>query len=376
MLRQRVAVKGGGDRPGFAGNVEEDRCDRSAEERTPIDAREQDDCGGRAAGLLRHREGEGQQDGDPVRAAQAGQHADDDPQDDADEHQQQVERGQRDPDPLQQCVYFLHSASPYRRGRRRANPPQRPSIESQRSLERPFGKGHREPYFEDQKKRDADANRDRRDLDPGVLAQVPHEVGDIERGRDVETQIPNHRDIHDRRHENREYFLQLLARHERFGGERRVSQSTDEDRCAGGADEQADIKGKIAGLRPVVSPSGTQAVAVEYDQGAEEKYDDGDTDFHRLDRCRRMLLLAFHPLLYPPVRQFRDSGRMGCVPLASAQSYFARNPASLMSMMCRASSRATQASYSFPANVVWLNAPCSKKLFQSGVSRTFFSSST
>src|SRR5947209_3036646 len=295
--------------------------------------------------------------GDAVRAAQARQHADDDAQDDPDEHQHQVERGQRDPEPLQQRLDFLHSASPYQRRRRRANPPPRPSIESQRSLERPFGKRHREPYFEDQKKRDADAYRDRRDLEPGVLTQVPHEVGDIERGRDVETQIPDHGDIHDRRHENRQYFLQLLARHERFGGERRVSQSTDEDRCAGGADEQADIKGKIAGLRPVVSPSGTQAVAVEYDQGAEKEYDDSDADFHRPERCRRMLLLAFHPL-------------------ASAQSYFARNPASFMSIMCRASSRATQASYSFPANVVWLNAPCSKKLFQSGVSRTFFSRST
>src|SRR6266478_6333296 len=303
MLRQRVAVEGGGDRPGFAGNVEEDRCDRSAEERTPIDAREQDDCGGGAAGLLRHRESEGEQDGNAVRTAQAGQHADDDSQDDADEHQQQVERGQRDPDPLQQRVDFLHSASLSRRGLRPANPPAQRSIESQCSLERPFGKRHREPYFEDQKKRNADAYRDRRDLDPGVLAQVPHEVGDIERGRDVETQIPDHRDIHDRRHENRQYFLQLLARHERFGCERRISQGTDQDRCAGGADEQADIKGKIAGLRPVVSPSGTQAVAVEYDEGAEEKYEDGDTDFHRPDRCRRMLLLAFHPLLDPPVPQ-------------------------------------------------------------------------
>src|SRR5207249_6378002 len=49
-------------------------------------------------------------------AAQAGQHADDDPQDHADEHQQQVERGQRDPEPLQQRVDFLHSASLSRRG--------------------------------------------------------------------------------------------------------------------------------------------------------------------------------------------------------------------------------------------------------------------
>src|SRR6266576_121499 len=59
-------------------------------------------------------------------------------------------------------------------------------VEPQRGLERPFGKRHREPYFEDQEKRDADAYRDRHDLDPGILAQVPHEVRDIERGCDVE----------------------------------------------------------------------------------------------------------------------------------------------------------------------------------------------
>src|SRR6266571_6539928 len=207
------------------------------------------------------------------------------------------------PNPCNSALTSSTSASPSRCEHRRANPPAQRSIESQCSLERPFGKGHREPYFEDQEKCDADTYRDGRDLDPRVLAQVPHEVGDVQGRGEIEAQRRDQYDIHDRRHENRQYFLQLLARHERFGGKRRVSQSTDEDRCAGGADEQADIKGKIAGLRPVVSPSGTQAVAVEYDEGAEEKYDDGDTDFHRPDRCRRMLLLASHPLLDPPVPQ-------------------------------------------------------------------------
>src|SRR6266581_1674469 len=277
------------------------------------------------------------------------------------------------PNPCSSALTSSTRASLSRREHRRANPPARRSIESQCSLLRHCGKGHREPYFEDQEKCDADAYRDRRDFDPGVLAQVPHEVGDIERGRDVEPQICDQRDIHDRRHENRQYFLQLIARHERLGSERRVSQGTDKDRCAGGADEQADIEGKIAGLRPVLSPSGTQAVAVEYDQGAEQEYDGGDPDFNRLDRCRRTLLLAFHPLLDPPVPQSGVCGRVGCVPLASTRSYLARKPACFMSMMCRASSRATQASYSFPLKVVWLNAPVSRKLFQSGVSRTFFS---
>src|SRR6267378_7540596 len=82
-------------------------------------------------------------------------------------------------------------------------------VEPQRSLERPLGKRHREPYFEDQEKRDADSYRDRHDLDPGVLAQVPHEVGDIDSGCDVETQRRDHRHIHDRRYEDREYFLEL-----------------------------------------------------------------------------------------------------------------------------------------------------------------------
>src|SRR4029077_16635828 len=41
------------------------------------------------------------------------------------------------------------------------------SIESQRSLERPFGKRHREPCFEDQKEGDAHADGNRHRLDPG-----------------------------------------------------------------------------------------------------------------------------------------------------------------------------------------------------------------
>src|SRR6267378_1591061 len=249
-------------------------------------------------------------------------------------------------------------------------------VEPQCSLERPFGKRHREPYFEYQEKRDADAYRDRHDLDPGVFAQVPHEVGDIERGGDVETQRRDHRDIHDRRHENRQYFLQLVARHERFGGKRRISQSAYKDRRAGGADQQADIEGKIACLRPVASPLGAEPVAVEYDQGTDEEYDCGDADLHRLHRCSRTLLPILHRT--PPRARLsrRSSARARRSPPRAAGLHLARNPASLMSRMCRASSRATQSSYSFPLKVVWLNAPVSRKLFQSGVSRTFFSRST
>src|SRR5712692_162327 len=249
-------------------------------------------------------------------------------------------------------------------------------VESQCSLERPFGKRHREPYFEYQEKRDADAYRDRHDLDPGVLAQVPHEVGDIDSGCDVETQRRDHRDVHDRWHEDRQYFLQLLARHERFGGKRRIAQGAHQDRRARETDQQPHVEGKIAGLRPVVAPLGADTKAVEYDQGAEEEYDCGDAELHRLDRCGRTLLPFLHRTSLRARLSRRSSARARRSPLRAAGLHLARKPASFMSMMCRASSRATQSSYSFPLTVVWLNAPVSRKLFQSGVSRTFFSRST
>ena len=68
LLRQRIAVEGGRDRPRLARDVEQDRGDGAAEQRAPVDAREQDDGGGGAAGLLRHGKRERQQDRHAVRA--------------------------------------------------------------------------------------------------------------------------------------------------------------------------------------------------------------------------------------------------------------------------------------------------------------------
>src|SRR5256885_15890096 len=96
------------------------------------------------------------------------------------------------------------------------------------------------------------------------------------------------------------FFFSSRRRHTRLQGD------WSSDVCSsdlGGADQQTDIQGEIAGLRPVVPPLGADAKAIEYHQGAEKEYDDSDTDFHGPDRCRRTLLLAFHPLLDPPVPQ-------------------------------------------------------------------------
>ena len=75
LLRHRVAVEGGGHRPGLARDVEQDRGDRPAEQRAPVDAGQHDDRRGR-----RHAEGQRQQDRHAVGPAQARQHADQDAQ--------------------------------------------------------------------------------------------------------------------------------------------------------------------------------------------------------------------------------------------------------------------------------------------------------
>ena len=66
LAGQRIAVEGGGHRPRLARDVEEDRGDGAAEERAPVDRRQQDDGRGR-----RHRERQRQQDRDAVGAAEA-----------------------------------------------------------------------------------------------------------------------------------------------------------------------------------------------------------------------------------------------------------------------------------------------------------------
>src|SRR5437773_7641524 len=158
------------------------------------------------------------------------------------------------PNPCSSALISSTEASLSRRERRRANPPAPRSIESQCGLERPFGKGHREPCFENQEKCDADAYRDGRDLDPGVLAEVPHEIRDVQGGGEIEAQGCDQCDVHDRRHENRQYFLQLVARNERFGGKRGIAKRAHEDRRARQTDEQTHVERKITGLRAIVAP--------------------------------------------------------------------------------------------------------------------------
>jgi hypothetical protein len=73
-----------------ANNVEQDRGNGAAEQRTPIDAGQHND-GGRGI----HREGERQQDGNTVWAAQSRKHANENAEHKPDHHQCQRLPGQQ-----------------------------------------------------------------------------------------------------------------------------------------------------------------------------------------------------------------------------------------------------------------------------------------
>ena len=103
FLGHGIAVEGGGDRPGFTRDVEQDRRDGAAEEGPPVDAGQHDDGRGRV-----HAEGQRQQDGHAVGAAQTRQHADEHPEDDADHHEQEVHGRHHCREALEQCVDFFH----------------------------------------------------------------------------------------------------------------------------------------------------------------------------------------------------------------------------------------------------------------------------
>ena len=97
LLRHRIAVEGGGDRPGLAGDVEQDRGDGAAEQRAPVDAGQHHDRRGRV-----HGEGQRQQDRDPVRAAEPRQHADENAEHQPDHHQRQRLPRHQDDEAVQQ----------------------------------------------------------------------------------------------------------------------------------------------------------------------------------------------------------------------------------------------------------------------------------
>ena len=103
LLRHRIAVEGGRDRPGLARNVEQNRRDGAAEQRAPINTGQHHDRGCRV-----HRKGQRQQNRDAVRSAEARQHADEYAEHEPEHHQEQFVEGQKNFEPMQQETKCFH----------------------------------------------------------------------------------------------------------------------------------------------------------------------------------------------------------------------------------------------------------------------------
>src|SRR5262249_276064 len=158
--------------------------------------------------------------------------------------------------------------------------------------------------IEYQEEGDAPPHRDRNGLEPGVLAELPHEIRDVQRRRDVEPEVGDQRDVHHGRDEDREDLPQLPTRHERLVGKRRVAPAAPKDADARGADQQSDVEREVAGLRPVLAPARTQPEAVEHHDQAKKQDYRGDADLHRARRRRRTICSVFQlppsPIRPPP----------------------------------------------------------------------------
>ena len=103
LLRHRVAVKGGGDRPGFAWDIEQNRGNCPPEQGTPVNTRQHDD---RRRGV--HGEGQRQQNRNAVGSAQSGQYANQHAQRDADQHVHDVGQRHGDGKAAHEVVDFFH----------------------------------------------------------------------------------------------------------------------------------------------------------------------------------------------------------------------------------------------------------------------------
>src|SRR5262249_2573736 len=91
-----------------------------------------------------------------------------------------------------------------------------------------------------------------------------------------------------------EDLLELAARYERLFSERGVAYAPHENRDARDADQQTDVEGKVARLRPVVPPPRAQPIAVRHHHEPEKQDGDRDADFHGADRRRRTISTVIH----------------------------------------------------------------------------------
>src|SRR5712671_4102911 len=270
LLRHRIAVEGRRHRPGLAGDVEKDRGDRAAEQRSPVDARQHHDGRGRV-----HREGEGQQDRDSVRAAQTRQYADEDSQHQPDHHQREDLPGQQDAEAVHQETESFHELA----------------LVTEQGFEGPFWHDDVERDIESDEhgEREHGCREDR--LPRSNASDEDHESGDEKETRDVEPE-PLHQQAEQ---QGRDEYLydapELRPGNEGFRWLPARQQFLAQAVQAGGCKDNGQIEREIAGLRAGGVPRDAGAPVVKRQQQSEphQHYRDGYIDGAAAGKRRRVV---------------------------------------------------------------------------------------
>src|SRR5688572_13307129 len=148
----------------------------------------------------------------------------------------------------------------------------RPALKkAEPGLHRSLGQGHEEPALEDQKKQRARSERHHRHLPPRVLAEPAHEKRDVQDRRDVDAQPADQRYVDHRRNQHAEHQLELASLDEALVLRLGHAQGEHERKRRRHADDQAEVKREVAGLRAVRDPAHAQPQAVVDDDRAEDE---------------------------------------------------------------------------------------------------------
>src|SRR6266481_3689869 len=242
------AAERGGHRPGLARDVEQDGRDGAPEERAPVEAREQDD--GRRR---RHGEGQRQQDGDPVGAAEARQHADDGAERDADDGEKEVVRLKRDLEAEEEVLETHGSVT---------------EVRFQRALRH----GHEEPDLEDVEGRRRYSHAHHDHGQPRVPPDPAHVGGRVQRGGDVEAEPGRGEDEGRGRQQHLENGLNGPRPDE--GRAVGAAEGLRRDHQAGPDHDDAEPERKKAALGTVGAPADTEAQRIpDHEHAARDQHE-------------------------------------------------------------------------------------------------------
>src|SRR6476659_11269616 len=207
-----------------------------------------------------------------------------------------------------------------------------PQLRPQKIFERPLRQGHQKPDLEHQKREDRNDHPDRNGHEPVVVAQPLHERNDQQRGRYVDSERRDRRDVDRGRHNHRQDLADLSPLRKEFAVIR-AQQDLGEVHRAGDHHRQTDVEREEPGPRTLRAPTDANLDAsVDSDQ-REEAHGNG------------------HANLNTPVGRTRPTGffyrfvhscLLSCGWICAADQFvLARKPASFIKPSCNFSAFAT-----------------------------------